>query len=58
MDLKKKKRKEDQSSTWIDMDNLTIWKDRFKMRFNIKKYKIIHSGKNDTQYRYKLGKCY
>lgn len=37
------------------MDDLGIWKDRSMMRFNVKKGKIMHSGKNDTQYRYKLG---
>lgn len=54
----KQKRKEDQSSTWMDMDNLGIWKERSKMRFNVKKYNTIHLGKNNTQYRYKLGNYY
>ena len=44
----KHKRKEDQSSTWIDMDNLGIWKARSKMRFNVNKYHIIYLGKNNT----------
>ena len=36
----------------MDMENLGIWKDRSKMKFNVKKCK------NNRQYRYTLGNCY
>ena len=54
----KKKITGNQSSMQMDMDNLGIWKDRSKMRFNVKKCKIIHLGEKDTQYRYNLRNCY
>jgi Reverse transcriptase (RNA-dependent DNA polymerase)/Endonuclease-reverse transcriptase len=39
------------------LDNLMDWSNKWGMRFNVKKCKVMHVGRNNEKYEYKMGGC-
>lgn len=39
----------------MDLNRLDKWSDRNLMKFNKVKYEVVHPGKNNPMYQYRLG---
>lgn len=37
-----------------DLDELSEWEDTWKLKFNVDKCKVLHCGRNNTKFKYKL----